>query len=624
MPPPPSPLRPSSAPHSSSPLMSPQVGQEGQTSKKRYLTGEAEDNPQDQGVSKPAVSDGELETQAVGNDVAPDGKQNGNPSKKRKLTLAEKEEKEKEKARREQEKVEKEKEKAEKKAALEEKKKALEEVKKRKDEEKRKKDEEKAEAQRKKDEEKRKKDEEKAKKDEEKAKKERAQTRLSAFFAKPKGESSLPSSSKLQPTAPTPDKSLENDDRGPMATVNVTNPSDYERYFQPFFVKQHVTVAPQNSFTRDAKYKEYIQRQLDEILAIAKNPTVDLMNVDHTITGNMVVPTRGINADEIADLLHIPHNKRVRRGKAPGYTVKQLLQLMNTSEAKSNLSPSQLVESKSPNYYLALLNALPRKHLHFAEDVRPPYSGTFTRAPPINSGLRKGRNPFERSLPNVDYDYDSEAEWIAPEEEEDGEDLLSEFGEEEDEDGEDEEEMDEFLDDEDDAVRGRAGALCPLLPFSSGLCLEDDQGRNERKEFQEMKLGVLIEGVSVPIDPFSNHYWLPPPKSTNSTSAASSSTGNPMMSTFLSSTHSLATTSLPHRLAVNIITPHTPKKLIPADGLEAFKKAVDGSDMTKAGLVELLKKQFPKASKDAIRETLGKVAVRIGEKEADKRWVLRD
>lgn len=92
------------------------------------------------------------------------------------------------------------------------------------------------------------------------------------------------------------------------------------------------------------------------------------------------------------------------------------------------------------------------------------------------------------------------------------------------------------------------------------------------------------------------------------------------MSTFLSP----ATTSLPHRPAINIISPQTPKKLIPTEDLEAFKKAVDGSDMTKAGLVELLKKQFPKASKDSIRETLGKVAVRIGGKEADKRWVLRD
>lgn len=97
------------------------------------------------------------------------------------------------------------------------------------------------------------------------------------------------------------------------------------------------------------------------------------------------------------------------------------------------------------------------------------------------------------------------------------------------------------------------------------------------------------------------------------------------MSTFLSFT---TNTALPHRPAqhtINTITvPQGPKKLIPPEDLEAFKKAVDGSDMTKAGLVELLKKQFPKASKDAIRETLGKVAVRIGGKEADKRWVLRE
>lgn len=606
--------------------MSPQASQERQATRKRCITDETEDIPQDQGVSNPLGSNGELKAQAAGNDIAPGGKQNGNPNKKRKLTLAEKEEKEREKARKEQERAEKEKEKADKKAVLEEKKKSVEDAKKKKDEEKRKKDEEKAEAQRKKDEEKRKRDEEKARKDEEKAKKERAQTRLSAFFAKPKGESSLPSSSKIQPITATSDKSLENDGRDPVDPPNATNPSDYERYFQPFFVKQHVTVAPQSSFVRDAGCRRFIQMKLDEVLTIAAKPTVNSVDLDHSITENMVSPTRSITSDEIADLLHIPHHKRVRRENPLRYTVKQLLELMNTSEAEINPSSPKPAQRKSPNYYLALLNALPRKHLHFAEDVRPPYSGTFTRVPPINSGLRKGRNPFERSLPNVNYDYDSEAEWIAPdEEEEDGEDLHSELGdEEEDEDAEDEEEMDEFLDDEDDAVKRRAGALCPLLPSSSGLCWEDDQGRNEKKGFQEMRLGVLIEGVSGPIDPFSNHYWLPPLKATNSTSAASSSVGNPIFSTFLSSTLPTATTSLPHRPAAQIITPQTPKKMIPAEDLEAFKKAVDGSDMTKAGLVELLKKQFPKASKDAIRETLGKVAVRIGGKEADKRWVLRD
>lgn len=94
----------------------PQASQEEQKTKKRSITDEAEDNPQDQGVSNPLASNGELKTQAVGSDVGLEGKQNGNPNKKRKLTLAEKEEKEREKARKEQERAEKEKEKEKEKA----------------------------------------------------------------------------------------------------------------------------------------------------------------------------------------------------------------------------------------------------------------------------------------------------------------------------------------------------------------------------------------------------------------------------------------------------------------------------------------------------------------------------
>ncbi|KAL9616345.1 MAG: hypothetical protein Q9204_008584 [Flavoplaca sp. TL-2023a] len=58
--------------------------------------------------------------------------------------------------------------------------------------------------------------------------------------------------------------------------------------------------------------------------------------------------------------------------------------------------------------------------------------------------------------------------------------------------------------------------------------------------------------------------------------------------------------------------------------MEDFKRAVDGSDLTKAGLIEILKKQFPKQSKDAIKDTLGMIAERTGSKEKDKRWVIKD
>ncbi|KAF8468137.1 chromatin assembly factor 1 subunit A-domain-containing protein [Kalaharituber pfeilii] len=630
-------IRSSPAPASSNSHVAPRLGEA--NSKKRPSPEEHEEGDADRihdgDYIAPSTADLDSSQQNKGGENTAGRKQSaGPPPKKRKLTQAEKEEREKEKARKEaerlekekekeRERAEKEKEKAEKKAALEEKKRAVEEAKKKKDEEKRKKDEERAEA-------KKKKDEEQRKKDQDKAKKERAQTRLSAFFAIPKSDPVSPS--KGRPATLTPDRGTDEHKDNSTNQKSVPpvdkQPSDYEKYFKPFYVKQHVTLAPQHSFTRDAEYKSFIKRKLDELLA-----TPLQLNPPQEGNGVTVAPAFGVKQAEIIELLHLPHHKQTKRGKTPKYTTKQLLELINTSEAELNLGSTLSAGKYPPDYYLELLKSLPQKHLQFAEDVRPPYCGTFTRVPPEKSALRKGKNPFERCLPNIDYDYDSETEWIAPEDEEEGEDLLSEAGDEEEEDEEDEEDMDEFLDDEEDAVKRRAGALCPLQPFSSGLCWENENGKNEKREFREMKMGILLEGVSGPIDPFSDRYWLPPPKlpssNSNSNSAATAGTSAPFtnstMSTFLSTSSSNPSNVTPKRPITNILTiAQGPKKLIPPEDLEAFKKAVDGSDMTKAGLVELLKKQFPKASKDAIRETLGKVAVRMGGKEADKRWVLRE
>jgi chromatin assembly factor 1 subunit A len=65
------------------------------------------------------------------------------------------------------------------------------------------------------------------------------------------------------------------------------------------------------------------------------------------------------------------------------------------------------------------------------------------------------------------------------------------------------------------------------------------------------------------------------------------------------------------------------KKLVPPEYMEDFKRSIDGSDMTKAGLIEQLKKAFPKVGKDNIKNTLELVAERVGEKRDDKRWVLK-
>jgi chromatin assembly factor 1 subunit A len=62
--------------------------------------------------------------------------------------------------------------------------------------------------------------------------------------------------------------------------------------------------------------------------------------------------------------------------------------------------------------------------------------------------------------------------------------------------------------------------------------------------------------------------------------------------------------------------------LVPTEQLPAFKAEVEGKDLTKIGMIEALKKAFPKLPKDAISNTLSVVAARVGPTEKEKRWVL--
>lgn len=58
--------------------------------------------------------------------------------------------------------------------------------------------------------------------------------------------------------------------------------------------------------------------------------------------------------------------------------------------------------------------------------------------------------------------------------------------------------------------------------------------------------------------------------------------------------------------------------------MDDFKREVEGSNLSKVGLIEVLKKKFPGRSGAAIKSTLEMVAKRVGSKEVDKRWVLVD
>ena len=58
--------------------------------------------------------------------------------------------------------------------------------------------------------------------------------------------------------------------------------------------------------------------------------------------------------------------------------------------------------------------------------------------------------------------------------------------------------------------------------------------------------------------------------------------------------------------------------------MEAFKREVQGNDLSKVGLIEVLKKKFPGRGAAAIKDTLELVAKRVGGKASEKRWVLID
>jgi len=317
--------------------------------------------------------------------------------------------------------------------------------------------------------------------------------RLGSFFAKP--ATGLTPQSTASSTTNTPaTRMIVGSPPPPDAKPKKQERTDYERSFQPFFVKPNVTVASL-PFERDDNYKLVIKRALDNALSLSKCPN----STGDTGSGSgWPAPAEfgeGLTVERVEELMHIPQHKRGRRGKLPKYSTKDILARINAPDS-SFLPPIVDLEiasqSEIHSVYLNLLNSLSYKFLRFAEDVRPPYSGTYTKRP-TSSGLSRGRNPFQKSLPKVDYEYDSEAEWEEGGLDGDGEELLSD--EEDDEDGDSgEDDLGEFLDDagEERASKHRRRAVSTLVPICSGLCWEDSMGKTPRKEFESMRLGILI------------------------------------------------------------------------------------------------------------------------------------
>ncbi|KAJ5689342.1 hypothetical protein N7462_003734 [Penicillium macrosclerotiorum] len=513
-------------------------------------------------------------------------------SKKRKLSPASKEAKEKqkleEKAKKDEDRAKKE---DEKRAKADEKKKRdaeREEEKRIKDEEKKKRETEREEKKKAKEEEKAAKEaakeEEKRRKEEEKLKKERAQPKLNAFFAKPRLPSVPGTGSAASPTKPTPVADA------PCSDTPSEPKTDYQKAFPDFFLQSHTVVAPPHRFERDSDALCHVCQTIDASL----NPN-NTVPFDH-------LPFR---PSEIFHL--IPYRRR--RGRQTLSVKEILLKMQNADpDAMDVDGKDDTAVAKSMQ---GLLNKTPIKTLRFGEDVRPPYQGTFTRHVPEEIAKKLSRNPYHRALPETNYEYDSEAEWEEPEE---GEDLDSEEEEEASDDGEDD--MDGFLDDEDDALVGSKRRLIvgELEPVCSGIQWAANGVTDELKAY---RIETISDAVNFPINPHSDAYWEKPKAPAK----------RPVVPTNAHTLDAFRVKPGPDASPIGSALPPAPtskaKRPFPSEHLEEFKQAVEGSDLSKIGLIEILKKRFPKVSKDTLKATLDQVAVRVGQKEVDKKWVCR-
>ncbi|KAI9771547.1 MAG: hypothetical protein M1839_002790 [Geoglossum umbratile] len=538
------------------------------------------------------------------------------PTKRKKLTLAEKQALDQEKAR--------------KKAQRDEEKRLKDEEKRKKEDERRKREEEKAEDKRRKEEEREEKnrvkeeerkvkEEEKKKKEEERrlreeeklkkaeAKRDRSQLSLSSFLSRP---STSVTSTARRRTA-TPDKAVECEAQSNPASQSPPK-TDYQRAFAPFFVKAHVTLAPRNRWCTGEEGMEEFRRTIDEFL-------------ENRSDSERPARTATLN---ISKLCHIPPSARLTRGIIPRHTMKEIMVKLNESvkDLGTAQNPVKIPSSSrhKKKYFgpmeAELLKSIPMKYLEFHEDVRPPYRGTFTKQPPADIVRSVSRNPTQRKLPNINYDYDSEAVWD-PEEE--GEDLDSE-GEQEDATDDDADDMEGFLDDEDapeasGAVNKRRAVLSDLIPVCSGLCWDDGTGM-ANGELNDYKMEVILSSAQVPIDPFSTSYWHTVRPGSSSSADANTSGMHPPRVPLQAIGRSHRGVNGSSASQANMAA--GPAIMVAAGDMGKFKAAIQGSNLTKAGLIEVLKKQFPEIPKTAIRNTLNCIAERVGHKEVDKRWVL--
>jgi len=338
---------------------------------------------------------------------------------------------------------------------------------------------------------------------EKKEKKDRGQARLNMFF-----KATGPLTPKKTAAASTAEAAEGISPTGtPRKDVPVS--SDYNKIFQPFFVKESVTLAS-SCF------------QLDDVAKEAKT-----QNLDQHLRGaaNSLPATTPRDSSLAAGYFHVSASLKPRGRFCP--SVKKIISILadaeGTEAAPVDLTTGERISPNSLNTARAMLRRVPMKFISFKEDVRPAYQGTMSSAAPKQLA-KLGRRPTSRAILDLNYDYDSEGEWI-DDEGEDIEDL-----DDDEEDADDDDEMGDFLDDSEDAGLARPAYMSGKEPESTGLCWENRQRLGPKPHMYKFRMEIILSEIprrtalylakltGTPsgtlehqsgIDPFSTEYWTP-------------------------------------------------------------------------------------------------------------------
>ncbi|ETS03133.1 hypothetical protein M419DRAFT_34802 [Trichoderma reesei RUT C-30] len=494
------------------------------------------------------------------------------PAKRKRLTAAEKEMRDKELAEKKKEREEQAAEKAMEKAKKEEEKAARAK--------------EKEEKRKLKEEEDRVKAEKKRKKEEELERKARSQKTLGSFFKIPSMPKHTDGEEATRENSPAKANSS--------AAKEKPTVSEYSKMFQPFFVKDNTQLAPAISLMDEAT-RAMKSKNLDDY--IANQPSED-------------APPK-FDPLSAFSLSALP----ARRGKLH-QPVRHLME-MAYKATQDSVTMGSADSSRIYTEVQAGLKKIPLKVIAFSQDVRPPYYGTITFKPFVlgKGNMQKlARRSMSRRLP-LDYDYDSEAEW---QDEEEGEDLDLEDEEEE---LDDEDDMDGFLDDSEDVGLSRRVFADTLKPDITGPCFENQNRKVSILTLSDNKMEFIHEGLDQPwgIDPFSTKYWEPEP-----VKAAKGKAPKAVKAEDDAKLPPSAPANAFAALGGAAGSSSAPGKLVKPELLNDVKKAIlDNKALSKVGIVDFIFHQFKdQASRLEVKNTIEHVAEKKGTGRT-KEWELK-